>query len=219
LKPSAIVKASGLGARPLTAEQAAQLAPLVALVPKVRAEVLRRRLAIMKVEIDALERDIRDLWSQRRSIAALVDKEPYLAKEFGLLATRLERVSRLPVIADVVAPLVRRARAFAGGRRRNALDPLDRVLVEILKHNPDMASDDVLKALKHRAGDGGVIVRVRQGVPHGSAPGHAKTRGRRIAVTVVDWRHPETGDQHTAWSTIRTHRLSRVRGILLAKPQ
>jgi hypothetical protein len=209
-KPSTDVRASRGRGHLLTADQAAQHGRFVAL--------LRLRLTLAHSELDEIHRELVALWGERQLVAALVDREPRLAKKLGLLATRLEAVERRPTtraVSQVVAPLVTRALAFAPGRRLGALDALDRVLVKILEADRRMKPDDVLEALKARAGHDGVIVGVRKGWPKRAPQSGAK----RIKGPLVGWLHPQKGEQLTAWSSIRARRLPRLRALLLAKPQ
>jgi len=164
----------------------------------------------------------RRVWIFDGSTRAIVTDSDSAAALDSLVRLRLaqpiaQRLADLPRGTELATLAVRGAK-FKGGRPAGALDDLDRVVIEILKaDHPRMHADDVLTALRAKAGTG-TVVRIRtEGLgPLRRAPGGGK---RRAKGTIVVWRHARKGEQETAWSTIRTHRLSRLRALLLAKPR
>jgi hypothetical protein len=176
------------------------------------AWLLGERVKALEAQLAKLQRDVVALWYERRSIAALVDREPRLATKFGLLAKWLGAIPRQSTIADAIGPDLRRALAFAPGRDTDARSPLEAELREILATDPRMAERDLREAMKKRAREGvGIVLDVRVGLL-GHAPGSRK-RNRGLLVV---WRHPMTGrEKRTAWSSI-SNRLGRVRRSAIA---
>ena len=103
------------------------------------------------------------------------------------------------------------------GKIKGALDPLDRVLVDIIRDDPYMPAKDVLGKLHDRAKAGDPVVRAVRREAIALAPPALRRRNAsstRVG-SVVTWRHTKTGKQRrTAARTIR-NRLARLRALAL----
>jgi hypothetical protein len=104
------------------------------------------------------------------------------------------------------------------GKAKGAFDPLDRVLLDVIGDDPYKAAKDVRKALERRATkkDHPVIrefVRRVIKAPRaiaGSATGRAKQL--RLGWVVIS-HHAKTGQRKTAWASIESRRLPRLRKL------
>jgi hypothetical protein len=161
----------------------------------------------------------RSLFSIERAIRALYDPRTVAQFLYVGLVTTIWRFDRsfalkflelLPHGVGPLSPLLEQALKLSGGRRVGSLDPLDRVLVQILSADPRMSSTEVLRGLEKRAG-GDIVLGVRKGLLK-RAPGRG---ARRNFGLLVEWRHPETGrEKATALSSIYARRLPRLRALV-----
>lgn len=106
--------------------------------------------------------------------------------------------------------------AMSSGRKRGGLDPLDRVLMEMLSVDPYIQAPTVKTRLRKRAESGDrVVVEVRRGAIAAPPIPRARRVLRSRMDDIVIWVHPKTGQRkRTAWSSICARRLPRLRKLV-----
>lgn len=141
-----------------------------------------------------------------------------LGAENLLLKAELEERTMNAALRRIYENKLRaRAAPFRRGRRPGSLDPLDKVLVKILRADPYMQAKDVLAHLKARARSSprDIVAKVRPGaVARPPIPGSSRQRKPRKDAFLVIWKSKAGERKRTAWSSVRDRRLPRLRKLV-----